>query len=181
MTDKVRLGDWLQVGTTKYYPLDPRANEIYISDIASALSKQCRFAGHCSEFYSVAEHSVYVSHLVPHEDALHGLLHDATEAYCIDVPRPLKKSLVGYAEIEEKNWLAVCERFGLSPEMPASVKLADNAMLLAERDHLIGFEVEPWNIPGEPADIVPWAYPPNIAYKMFMARFYELYDNQWEE
>ena len=89
-TDTSKPG-WVQTVTGKaFYPLKPDPSLISIEDIAWALSMQCRFAGHVLHFYSVAEHCVYISNSVPMEDALWGLLHDATEAYLTDVPRPLK-------------------------------------------------------------------------------------------
>src|ERR1039457_118422 len=75
----------------RFWPLDPNPEKILIDDIAHALAHQCRFGGHASRFYSVAEHSVHVSRLCPPEDALWGLLHDASEAYLVDLPRPLKQ------------------------------------------------------------------------------------------
>jgi len=121
----------------RYYPVDPRADEVDIIDIAHALSMLCRFGGHCNRFYSVAEHSVCVSHLVPREHALLGLLHDATEAYVCDVPRPLKLSLPEYKDAEHLNWLAIATHFGLPFAMPACVKHADNAVLYAEQQVLM--------------------------------------------
>ena len=54
--------DWIQTYSgKKFYPLDPRPEDIDIRDIAHALSLNCRFNGHCRCFYSVAEHSVGVS------------------------------------------------------------------------------------------------------------------------
>lgn len=64
-----------------YWPMDPRPEDVNILDIAHSLSMQCRYTGHVSKFYSVAEHSVHVSNIVPKELAMCGLLHDATEAY----------------------------------------------------------------------------------------------------
>lgn len=130
-----RLGDWMQTFTgEQFWPVDPLPEEICIEDIAHSLSLQCRFGGHCLRFYSVAEHSVLVSRALPEPFKLWGLMHDAAEAYVLDVVRPLKPYLPGYREIEARVMNAICRRFGLSPVMPPEVKLADNRILLAERD-----------------------------------------------
>lgn len=71
-------------------PFHPKIEDINIYDIAHALSNECRYAGHCSKFYSVAEHSVIISKLCSEENALTGLLHDGSEAYVKDLPRPIK-------------------------------------------------------------------------------------------
>ena len=47
----------------KFWPLNPKAEEIDIRDIAHALALTCRFTGHCYCFYSVADHSLRVSKL----------------------------------------------------------------------------------------------------------------------
>lgn len=68
-----RRGDWIQTFTgRRFWPLDPRPEDVCIEDIAHALSLKCRFGGHCTRFYSVAEHSVHVSNYVPAEFALWG-------------------------------------------------------------------------------------------------------------
>src|SRR6266496_1501995 len=72
-------------------PLNPDPDDIQIEDIAHALSNQCRFSGHCKQFYSVAEHSCRVSDLCSYEHQLGGLLHDGTEAYLSDIARPIKQ------------------------------------------------------------------------------------------
>ena len=73
----------------KYRHMDPRPEDITIEDIARGLSHLCRFSGQIKTFYSVAEHAVRVSYACDPEDALEGLHHDDSEAYCVDVPRPL--------------------------------------------------------------------------------------------
>src|SRR5271170_7300011 len=82
---------WIQTYTGGvFHILDPQQNEIYIKDIAHALAMQCRFTGHVRKFYSIAEHCVLGSHIVPKKLALQFLLHDASEAYIADINRPLK-------------------------------------------------------------------------------------------
>lgn len=87
-------------------------------DIAMALANTCRFGGMISPFYSVAEHSVKVSRLLREEGAppdvqLVGLLHDATEAYILDIPRPWKhKVRIGYmpyVELEARMMDAIID------------------------------------------------------------------------
>lgn len=62
MTARVSRGDWMQTYTgRRFYPLDPRPDEIDPEDIAHALSLLCRYGGHVDRFYSVAEHCVLMS------------------------------------------------------------------------------------------------------------------------
>lgn len=127
----------------KFFPLDPRPDEINIGDIAHALANQCRFNGHTTKFYSVAEHVWHCSYLVPPEFALEALLHDAAEAYVGDIIRPLKlipdiKAV--YGPIEEAVERAVAERFDLVYPWPEWVKKADEMMVTAEMDQIIKSE-----------------------------------------
>lgn len=146
-----RQGDWMQVASGRqFWPLDPRADEIHIDDIAHSLAMQCRYAGHCLRFYSVAEHSVLIARYLlsmgsPH--ALWGLLHDASEAYLVDVPRPVKPFLTGYKPAEAKVMAEVCKRFRLAQAMPADVHEADNRILRDEMSQNMTPPPTPWNIP----------------------------------
>ncbi len=92
-------------------------DDIVINDIAVSLSNICRFAGHLSHFYSVAQHAVLCSQLVPQEFAFEALMHDATEAYCQDIPAPLKRLLPDYKRMEEKIDAVIREKYGLPPVM----------------------------------------------------------------
>lgn len=157
-TEVERRGDWMQTASGRvFWPLDPHADEVFIEDIAHALSNLCRFGGHVKSFYSVAEHSVYVSRVVEDylraslasEDeiratALCGLLHDATEAYCVDVPRPIKPYLTEYAGIEEGIWLAIIKRFDLHDHYPGLVKYADEVVLATEARDVMLPPARPW-------------------------------------
>ncbi len=142
-----REGDFMATYTgRKYWPCDPRPGEVFIEDIAHSLSLQCRYAGHCILHYSVAEHSVHIARwLLPIHGptvALYGLLHDAPETYCVDVPRPLKPHLANYKAIEERNWHAVADRYCLSRELPDVVHEADNRIIA---DELVNMRPMPWH------------------------------------
>lgn len=113
--------------------IEPRAEDVRIVDIAHGLSMTCRWAGHTSVFYSVAEHSTRVSMRCDRIDALAGLLHDAAEAYLGDVSAPLKRRLPEYQAIEDRLLAVIFERFGLPVGVPASVKQADRDELENDR------------------------------------------------
>ena len=130
----VRHGDWmLTAGGRQFWPLDPRADEVDIDDIATALSHQGRYNGHTRHFFSVAQHSTEMARwFMGRRDtpmAREALLHDAAEAYVGDVIRPLKRFLRDFAAIEAGVEAAVRQRFGLAGEMPEAVKRADTRIL----------------------------------------------------
>lgn len=170
-----RVGDWIQTYTGRqFWPLDPRAEDVDVIDIAHALSMQCRFAGHCLHFYSVAEHSVHVSRAVSAASALLALLHDAAEAYLVDVPRPVKPFLAGYKEAEARIMRVVCAHFGIAAEVPDDVIEADWRILGDERANLSRCVVE-WRDPPEPMGVRLSLWSPQDAETAFLARFRELH------
>src|SRR5260370_21585425 len=121
--------------------LYPDIDVINVIDIAHALSCQGRFSGHTIEFYSVAQHSVYVSNLVEESLQLTALLHDATEAYLVDMPRPIKRATgMGerYREIEENLYHSIARKFGLIDPIPHQILEADSIMLTTEMRDLMG-------------------------------------------
>lgn len=120
-------------------PMDLKVGDICIEDIAHGLSRVCRFAGQCAGFMSVAEHSVAVARIVMTTDpdhALEALLHDASEAYLGDMPRPIKHlpEMAPYREAEERAERAIAQKFGLVYPWPQSVKDADRQRLFIEFD-----------------------------------------------
>jgi hypothetical protein len=134
----------------KIHLLEPDPQEFHLADMAHALSHLCRFTGHTRHFYSVAQHSLMVSHLVPASIAKEGLLHDAAEAYIGDVSTPLKILLPEYRLIEERLEHAIHQRFKLDfcDQNRAHIKLADTIMLATERRDLFDFEArqERWRL-----------------------------------
>lgn len=170
-----RTGDWMQTYRGRqFWPMDPRAAEVELDDIAHALSMQCRFAGHTTYFYSVAEHCVHLASAVPAEHALWALLHDASEAYLVDVPRPVKPSLTGYLQAEARVMAAVCDRFGLDRAMPAAVRHADVGILTDERIQAMASPPAPWITDGPGLGIRLQFWSPRQAEAEFIKAFQRL-------
>lgn len=170
-----RRGDWIQTYTGRmFWPLDPRPGDFCIQDIAHALANICRFNGHCTAFYSVAEHSIHVSRIVPPKDALAGLLHDAAEAYITDLPRPVKRFMADYKEVERQVERALATAFGLDFPWSAAIKQADDGMLAAEAEQLMAPPPTAWILPQPPAAVRIVGFAPSAAEERFLARFTEI-------
>lgn len=166
----------------RFTPLDPHAADVNLTDIAHALSHQCRFSGHTRVHYSVAEHSVRVSRLIeawkaPRHVQLWGLMHDASEAYLVDIPTPLKShpSFAFYRRAEVEVMHAICARFGMPVEVPYQVTAADGVLLATEARDLMPFRPEHWaKLDTQPLEerIEPWS--PAQARSEFISRFVEV-------
>src|SRR5574338_583623 len=170
-------GAWIQTYSgRRFNPLNPYVNAIVIQDIAHSLSMQCRFSGHVKKFYSVAQHCVSVSYICDSADALWGLLHDASEAYLVDIPRPLKHSgkFNAYLEFEDKMQKAICKRFSLPEIEPDSVKKADKILLATEARDLMSPLHKDWQQPEEPLPFKIDPLPQQEAKDLFVKRFYQL-------
>lgn len=168
-------GPWIHTFREKQFHFqDPRPDEIDILDIANALSKQCRFAGHTNEFYSVAEHSVYVSYMTA-QDPLQGLLHDASEAYLVDMPSPIKKAMSQYGAVEETIMQAISKKFGFEWPKSEDCEDADKAQLIEEAKALLNnptwVNEEKYKPLKRKFGIVPMCLAPNDARTLFMERF----------
>lgn len=134
------LGSTIKVSSGHYVDIqNPEPDMIDIHSIASALSKICRFGGHCPLFYSVAEHCIHAAGFAfkdgkQIEVVRAVLLHDATEAYLGDMVKPLKQLLPQYSVLEAKMEHAVSERFGIDFAKHAYIiKHYDRLMLKAEK------------------------------------------------
>jgi hypothetical protein len=138
-------GEWfLSVKGRQLYPQAMRQEDVDPEEIAHALSNICRFNGHCRAFYSVAQHSALVASVLPPELAFVGLMHDATEAYCGDMIRPIKRAMPAYGEMEDQIWTVIAARFGLPEVLPPEVKEADTRMLQTERRDLLAPHTWAW-------------------------------------
>lgn len=157
----------------KFHFLSPEDAYININDIAWSLSNLCRFTGHVKKFYSVAQHCCYVSDHLPPEFKLHGLLHDAQEAYCQDLAQPIKQFLPQYRDIEIKIEKAIAHKFGLAFPMPPIVKAMDGILLVTEmRDLMRGSDYKTRGFSPLPQKIMPWS--PQRARQEFLKRYNKL-------
>ena len=167
------VGPTILLASGNYFDfLAPEQSTFTIEDVAQGLSNICRFAGQCSRFYSVAQHSVLVSQHVPPEFAFIGLMHDAAEAFIGDMTKPLKDILPDYRALEDRIEAAVLGRFGLPHKLPPEVKEIDVVMLATEQQHLMRNR-DDWNYTrGRKAlDIVIPQMGPAEAKVAFLARY----------
>lgn len=179
-----RTTQWMETHAGKQFFLPVTEEMIDIEDIAHALSMQCRYAGHTKRFYSVAEHSCLVSDWVwrnsLHLDneahriktALAALLHDASEAYLVDIPKPIKPYLANYRELEEQIEVVIADKYGFEYPYANMIKEADVRILLDERAQLFDWSGHDWELPvSEPLGVHIDALSPREAKAQFLERF----------
>jgi len=179
-----RYGRYMHTyGGEKYWPMDPLPEEVKLETVAHHLALRCRYNGATRGFYSVAEHAVYVSRLVPAWCALEALHHDSSESYNGDLIRPLKYTpefAEPFKKVEELNDKAVASRFGLVFPWPDPVKKADEMVTAAEVEQIIIKDPrEEWSsgllhdhsvVPDLKIQMLDW----RDAKVMFLNRHYEL-------
>ncbi len=162
--------------------LRPREHDINFRDIAFSLAKLCRFSGHTTSFYSVAQHSVLVADCLPPELQAYGLLHDAHEAFIGDTTSPVKRALdqvnpngsAGLAylagiwdeRIHEKAGLA----WPLTKTQKQQIKCADMVLLATEKRDLLA-PTPAWPGSYRPLKKVIKPLPEDRAAELFMAKF----------
>ena len=175
----------------------PEPATLVIEDVAHALSNLCRFGGHGRRFYSVAEHSLYTATLITRRlralmlepwcvaGAIAALLHDAAEAYLVDIPRPVKTLLPMYGELEARMLEAIRQRFvPWAPNFAAEVKVVDDIMLVTEAPQL-EIDMANWSAKYQcitPCDITLSMLTPSEAEPMFLDVYHSLMtkQQQWQ-
>ena len=143
------MADYIRTYTGKhFFPTEPDPSLFRVEDFAHALSLLCRGNGHVKTFWSVAEHCICCAK----EAAARGLsdrlvlaclLHDASECYLSDVPRPFKQEMKAYQALEERMLEMIYARFLGSPlteEEKRQVREIDDAMLWFDLKYLLGGE-----------------------------------------
>lgn len=122
---------------------NPTPDMICIEDIAHALSMQTRYAGHCRQFYSIAQHSILCARVagdegLPDVTIMQCLMHDAPEAYITDLPKPLKELLPNYNCIEESIHRVIAAKFDIPYPFFPVVKEIDRRVLVTEAPIILG-------------------------------------------
>lgn len=184
---QVKMGDGIALLSGALFNYNkPEESEVTIDDIATALSNVCRFSGHLPQFYSVAQHLVNTSRIVPREFAFTALMHDTAEAFTNDLPTPLKFALPIFKELEVKIETAMGNRFGFQYPYPDAVKLADTQMLLLEKTY-VKLDTNEWEYYRDvefehlldTVDLKGWQ--PIRAKREFLERFEELNNERLEK
>lgn len=162
----------------QFYFGNPSQESIVVQDISHALSNLCRYGGHSRLFYSVAEHSCLLSDWVWSQDvgnaqlAFEALMHDSTEGYLVDMPRPIKYKLPDYRTIEDNLAAAIATRFGLTTPMPRIIHEADSRILRDERAQVMSDSGNDWGTDSlEPLGVTVRFMAPLTAEQEFMSRF----------
>lgn len=188
-----RTTDWIMTASGRpFWPLEPRVEDVCIEDIAHHLSNLCRFTGAVRTFYSVAQHSVLVSRCLMElfkaagasrveqlRGGLYGQLHDGSEAYLIDVPRPVKRDpqFRVYRQFEATLQAVIYRAFNLALESePADLKLVDMRLLRTEHRDLMP-QMLRWEAAFEAIEPYEWRIAPQtpeIARAAFLDHFHSL-------
>lgn len=175
-------GPWAQTHMgIQFRLLEPRAEDVNISDICWSLANQCRFNGHCRPFYSVAEHSIRVAEVVQRDYGLSdtadivfaALMHDAAETYIGDIIAPLKNlpEFAAIHEIEARIMRAIGERFDFDPFAgAATVRYADRQLLATEARDLMAPHPAPWVSLPPPLPATIWPLSAEKAEREFLSR-----------
>ena len=129
----------------RFVPTEPEKEKIQIEDIAHALPMLCRGNGHVKTFWSVGEHCICcakeaLARGLGARLALACLLHDASECYLSDIPRPFKESLPAYQKLEDHLLDLVYERFlgsTLTEEEQRVLKRIDDDLLWYDLEVLL--------------------------------------------
>lgn len=194
----------VETSTGKYLDMDnPTPDAIELEDIAHSLGNICRYNGHCLNYYSVAEHAVFVSKRLERKGyskliQLAGLHHDDAESFLGDIPRPLKPLLgIKYIQLTHAVDVAVVQGLQLPFDVETAtdddgeeyewvpafhwddVKAADDWSLFIEARHLLPSQGRGWILqPTESRLVVPDYYlngiEPQAASKLYLARHKEL-------
>lgn len=144
----------------RWWPMDPRPEDVHIEDIAHNLARIVRFTGAIRGFYSVLQHSLFCESIVLtvaeefeitagcDEIKFEALMHDASEFALGDIARPIKGMIPGVREMLNIGESVIRERFGMpaamNTDVHVAVKMADDIALVTERRDLMNPSPHQW-------------------------------------
>lgn len=172
-------GPWQQTASGhEFFINDPDPDDVTLSDIATALSNQCRYNGHVREFYSVAQHSTMIAAWMledgyPLQVALMALHHDSAEAYTGDIIAQMKWMMPEFKTIEESVDAVIYKALGMNPPsewIKDEIKEYDFIALATEVRDILEPNRSPYSWGALPAPrkerLIPWH--PTHARRVFM-------------
>ena len=170
MDDPAQRGDFITYSGRIINLLNFQTSDVRIEEIAHALSRICRFGGHCREPHNVAHHAVLVSQRVeeagePDHVIYAALHHDDTEAYLGDMISPLKKLLPEYQKFEERFAQVIAEALNFEYPFSESIRKADKEIYHRENTDVR------WRRPQNPT-IIPWN--PGVSKHLYLTRHQQL-------
>jgi hypothetical protein len=145
---KLKIEPSIQVASGAYFDfLNPDSTPLSIQDIASGLSRICRYTGQLEidedDIYTVGQHSVLASENCDDDcDPFEALMHDRAEGVMNDMASPLKQLLPCYKEIEARVETSTASYYGLPEDMTDACKRIDLRMLATEKRDLMPGDVE---------------------------------------
>lgn len=156
----------MEASRTRFELDSDSPDDVTLDDVVYGLVHTSRFNGHTSRPVCVAEHSLRVEKLLERQGAhplvrMHGLLHDAAEAYVGDIPTPVKK-MIGprlrhlESRIFYRIWRALVDPDAKPQDIfePAVIHAADREAFYIEAS-VVCTGLEPWD--EESACMLPWA------------------------
>ena len=131
----------------KWYDLyNLNKDDINIDLIATSLSRQARYLGHTNQVISVAQHCYMLAQsfiIIGEVDkAYQALMHDASETWLSDVPRPLKKLIAGeYTNLEDKIEQVLSEKYKFKYPFDDDIMVADKNIAQYEMTVMMKHEI----------------------------------------
>lgn len=144
--------------------MDLSVEDMYLDDMLVPLSRIGRYGNHTRNLYSVGLHTIFCVELArmngESDDVIRYLLgHDLSESYLGDIPRPLKRNLSMYGEVEEDVQNKIWTFLGLAvPDdtMMERIVKYDNGILYWE-SYMVKRNVGDWGRAFYDDDLIPYA------------------------
>lgn len=140
----------------------PCDEALALSRTARYLSRIPRWLGHTDTPFSVAQHGVLVSELVPPRLRRQALIHDNPEGLIGDMASPMKRHNFVYRAWERAIWLPTASLYDVPATLDPAVHRADMLARLVESRDLRRRAGGTAGVPSDPADRAAIAHIPPL-------------------